>query len=74
LSALGIGVILGQFDEEGKKYLIAYASQSNNKAKSNNSSYEGKCFAIVWSSYISSPIFMAPSSFYILTTSLSNGR
>jgi hypothetical protein len=25
-SALGIGVILGQLDEEGKKYVIAYAS------------------------------------------------
>jgi len=25
-NALGIGVILGQLDEEGKKYVIAYAS------------------------------------------------
>ncbi len=25
-SALGIGVILGQLDEEGKEYVIAYAS------------------------------------------------
>jgi hypothetical protein len=30
-SAFGIGVILGQLDEEGKEYVIAYASQSNNK-------------------------------------------
>ncbi len=25
-SALGIGVILGQLDEEGKEYVIAYSS------------------------------------------------
>jgi len=47
-SALSIGVILGQLDEEGKEYVIAYASRSNNKAKSNYSSYEGECLAVVW--------------------------
>jgi hypothetical protein len=31
-SAFGIGAILGQLDEEGKEYFIAYASQSNKKA------------------------------------------
>jgi hypothetical protein len=47
-SALGINVILGQFDEEGKKYVIAYASRNNNKVESNYSSYEGGCLAVVW--------------------------
>jgi hypothetical protein len=47
-SAFGIGVILGQLDEEGKEYVIAYASQNNNKVKSNYSSYKGECLAIVW--------------------------
>jgi hypothetical protein len=47
-NALGIGAILGQLDEEGKEYVITYASRSNNKAKSNYSSYKGECLAVVW--------------------------
>jgi len=47
-SALGIGAILGQLDEEGKEYVIACASRSNNKAKSNYFSYKGECLAVVW--------------------------
>ncbi len=46
-SALGIGVILGQLDEEGKEYVIAYASR-NNKVESNYFSYEGECLVVVW--------------------------
>ncbi len=46
-SALGIGTILVQLDEEGKKYVIAYASR-NNKVESNYSSHEGESLAIVW--------------------------
>jgi hypothetical protein len=33
-SALSIGAILGQLDEEGKEYVIAYASRNNNKVES----------------------------------------
>jgi len=47
LNALSIGAIFGQLDEEGKEYVIAYASW-NNKAESNYSSYEGECLVIVW--------------------------
>jgi hypothetical protein len=47
-NALGIGVILGQLDEEGKEYVIAYASRSNNKAENNYFSYEGECLVVVW--------------------------
>jgi hypothetical protein len=47
-NAFGIGAILGQLDEEGKEYVITYASRNNNKAESNYSSYERECFTIVW--------------------------
>jgi len=47
-SVFVIGVILGQLDEEGKEYVIAYASRSNNKVESNYSSYEGECLVVIW--------------------------
>jgi hypothetical protein len=47
-SAFGIGAILGQLDEEGTEYVIAYTSRNNNKAESNYSSYEGECLAVLW--------------------------
>jgi hypothetical protein len=47
-NTLGIDVIFNQLDEEAKEYVITYASQSNNKAKSNYSSYEGECLAVIW--------------------------
>jgi len=47
-SALGIGAIISQLDEEGIGYVIAYASRSNNKAESNYSSYKGECLDVVW--------------------------
>jgi hypothetical protein len=47
-SAFGIGAIFGQFNEEGKEYVIAYASWSNNKVESNYFSYKWECLAVVW--------------------------
>ncbi len=44
-SAFGI---IDQLNEEGKEYVIAYASQNNNKAESNYFSYKGECFVVVW--------------------------
>jgi hypothetical protein len=47
-NALGIGAIFDQLDEEGKEYVIAYASRSNNKVESNYSSYKGECLDVIW--------------------------
>ena len=39
-STLGIGVVLTQMDDEGKEFVVAYASRSNNNAEAQYSSYE----------------------------------
>jgi hypothetical protein len=47
-SDFSIGAIINQLDEEGKEYVIACASRSNNKAENNYFLEEGECLAIVW--------------------------
>jgi hypothetical protein len=65
--ALGIAIILDQLDEEGKEYVITYAS-----LRTTTFHMRGSVLLLYGPSYISGPIFMAPSSLCILTTSLSN--
>jgi hypothetical protein len=45
---LGFGAVLTQCDDEGKEFVVAYVSRSNNAVVSRYSSYEGKCLATVW--------------------------
>jgi hypothetical protein len=47
-STLGIGAVLTQMDDNGKEFVIAYASRSNNNAKAQYSLYEGECLAAIW--------------------------
>jgi hypothetical protein len=46
-SSLGIDVVLTQMDDDGKKFVIAYASRSNNNAEAQYSSYKGECLAAI---------------------------
>jgi len=45
---LGLGAVLTQCDDERKEFVVAYASRSNNAAKSRYSSYKGECLATMW--------------------------
>jgi len=72
-NALGIGVILGQLDEEGKEYVIAHASRSTTRLKATLLHTRGNVLLLYRLSYILGPIFMAPISLCIRTTSLSSG-
>ena len=47
-SMLGLGAVLTQYDDEGREFVVAYASRSNNTAESRYGSYEGECLAVVW--------------------------
>jgi len=45
---LGLGVVLTQFDDDGREFVVSYTGRSNNKMKAKYSSYEGECLAVVW--------------------------
>jgi hypothetical protein len=40
--------MLTQFDDDGREFVVAYASWFNNKIEAKYSSYEGECLAVVW--------------------------
>jgi hypothetical protein len=39
-------MVLSQLDEENWKFVVAYASQSNNQIETKYNSYEGECLVI----------------------------
>ena len=43
-----MGAVLGQKDERGLDYDVAYASRSCNLAENNYSNFDGECLAAVW--------------------------
>jgi hypothetical protein len=45
---LGLGIVLTQFDDDGREFVVAYANHFNNKTKAKYNSYEGECFTIIW--------------------------
>jgi hypothetical protein len=47
-SGVGLVAVLVQRDDEGREYVFAYASRSNNMTERNYSSYAGECLAAVW--------------------------
>ncbi len=47
-SMLGLGAVLTKCDDEGKEFVMAYASRSNNATESRYSPYKGECLVVVW--------------------------
>ncbi len=47
-SMLGLGAVLIQCDDEGKEFVVAYASRLNNATESRYSSYKRECLATMW--------------------------
>jgi len=70
-SALSIGVILSQLDEEGIEYVMH--PKATTRLKATILHKRGNVLLLYGSSYISGPNFMAPSSLYMPTTNLSSG-
>ncbi len=40
--------MLIQLDDDGQKFMVAYASLSNNKMEAKYNSYERECLTVVW--------------------------
>ncbi len=40
--------MLTKLDDDGQKFVVAYANRSNNKTKAKYNSYEEECLVVVW--------------------------
>ena len=47
-SAIGMGAILSQFDDDGREYVIEFASKKLNQVERNYCVSERECYAVVW--------------------------
>jgi len=56
---LVLELFLTNLMRKAREYVIAYASQNNNKVKSNYSSYEGECLVVVWAIIHFRPYFFS---------------
>ncbi len=72
-NALGISVILGQLDEEGKELLSLMHPEATTRLRTTTFHTRGSVLLMYGPSYISRLIFMVLSSFCIPTTNLLSG-
>ncbi len=72
-SALGINVILANLMTKARNMLSLMHLETTTRLKATIFNTNGSVLLLYGPSYISCPIFMAPSSLCILTTSLLNG-
>jgi len=73
LSVLGIGVILGQLDEEARNMLSPMHPKTTTRLRATTLHTKGSVLLLYGSLYILGLIFMAPISLYIPTTILLSG-
>ena len=65
-SGYAIGAILGQKDEEGKEYVIAYASRLLKNAEKHYSVTEKECLAVVWATK-HFRVYLFGKQFFVIT-------
>jgi hypothetical protein len=61
--------MLTQCDDDGREFVVAYVSRSNNKTKVKYSSYEWECLVLFGQFIRFSVIFMVAHSLWLQTTS-----
>ena len=66
-SQVAIGAILSQTDEEGREYVIAYASRKLTPAECNYSASEGECLAVVHAATVVFRPYLLGRRFTIIT-------
>jgi hypothetical protein len=65
-SIVGLKTMFTQLDDDGQKFVVAYANRSNNKTEAKYSSYEKECLVVVWAIY-SFRCFLYGSPFILVT-------